>query len=435
MTKIGDIAERRRTKLTTHPRLYEPSGSPFFCSPSSASQRPLRSSLRPIRHWRMSLPFDTSFEELILPEVDTVLGDLLTLARQLIDMSDSLPAEMSIDRDAVGFEVAGPPINPIAAPMNGTERVPTSPYTCTEADKYTDAHEALDSFFRIKRVYSKFGREGVKNSDRTQSQKTRRSFPATRPNVDGASVHPSPKVEVQRSFIPGPPIYADATIPFAYSRTHTQPISPYDSCSRAIPVSAPVPNFNFSSGYEQWRSPAQNPPNNAYMHSKPGPIAQPNFTTGFNAVQRIVKPQTKSPRGRRVYNAPLAPRFTAAAAPSFPTNFGINPHDVNAAERIPPAVPRFDLGALAVKPPVREPEAQTSRVIKANQERPVFTNPWDNNKIIEEDTWSDPAPAAGVQDDAPVETSNSQDQRPSNHLSYQDRRTRLQRPVRAHLRP
>ncbi len=59
----------------------------------------------------MSVAFNTSSEDLILAEVDTVsmsrpfichwysavpqvLGDLLTLARQLIDLSASLPAEM-----------------------------------------------------------------------------------------------------------------------------------------------------------------------------------------------------------------------------------------------------------------------------------------------------------------------------------------------------
>ncbi|PBK62395.1 hypothetical protein ARMSODRAFT_1008241 [Armillaria solidipes] len=346
----------------------------------------------------MSVAFDTSSEDLILAEVDTVLGDLLTLARQLIDLSASLPAEMSVDKDAAEFDSAVLPI--------GSTRAPTSGEVC-----------------------SKFRRGAVESSDRTRVPKAQSPFPATRPSNSMAAA--------ESLFTPAPPMDGDATFPFAYAQTQAiasygsssaySPASAYNPSSafrstpfggyvppaanafadvrfgRANPLNGPPPNFGV---FERWGSPAQRPTTQAYTRPKPVPRARSRFTTSVTSskdVQPTVKSQTNSP-ANWVYNAPPAPLFIVAPAPRFPINFAVNPFNVDAFQRTPPVTPRLNLGASAASPVARMPQAEASHETNANRGRPVFTNPFDNNKVILEDTWSELGSTTRKQDVVPVES-------------------------------
>ncbi|KAK0448975.1 uncharacterized protein EV420DRAFT_1647252 [Desarmillaria tabescens] len=379
----------------------------------------------------MSVALGSSFEDLILPEVDTVLGDLLALARKLVDMSASLPAEMSVDRDATKSGLAEPPISPMATPTSGAVRGSPQPHTYTQPEMYVDARNALVSFSRIEQVCSRFRRGGVEeSSDRTRVSKAAGPpFPATRPSVATASEYSSFQAAAGDLFTPARSIYADATFPLAYTQTETQPIHSYDPSSaygpatshgfssafrsapfggylppieprytgarygRANPFSAPPPNFSL---FERRGPPTQRPSNEGHIYPRPGLIPRAQFTTPLQGGGPIVKPQTNSTEDR-VYNAPPAPHFVAAPVPRFPITFDTNPFNVDAVERTPPATPRLNLGTLAPSPVASTPKAEVSHARNAYQDRPVFTNPWDNNKVIHEDTFSDLAPAACMQ--------------------------------------
>ncbi len=155
--------------------------------------------------------------------------------------------------------------------------------------------------------------------------------------------------------------------------------------SRANPLNGPPPNFGV---FERRGSPAQRPSSHAYTRPKPGPIARSKSTTSSEDVRPKVNSQTNSPVNR-VHNAPPAPHFFAAPAPRFPINFAANPFNADVFQPTPPATPRFNLGASAASPVARMPQAEASHEKNANRGRPVFTNPFDNNKVILEDTWSE----------------------------------------------
>ncbi|KAK0434076.1 hypothetical protein EV421DRAFT_1909577 [Armillaria borealis] len=380
----------------------------------------------------MSVAFNTSSEDLILAEVDTVLGDLLTLARQLIDLSASLPAEMSVDNDAAEFNSAELPFGSKRATPSGQARVPSPPQAYTQADMYADTRDALISFSRIEQVCSKFRRGVVESSVRTRVPKARSPFPATHPTEYSNSM-----ATAESLFTPAPSMHADATFPFAYAQTRTipsygpssayGPASAYNPSSafrptpfggyvphaanafadgrfgRANPLNGPPPNFGV---FERWGSPAQRS-TQAYTRPRHGPIARSKFTTSSNDVQPTVKSQTNSP-ANRVYNAPPAPLFIVAPAPRFPINSVVNPFNVDAFQRTPTATPRLNLGASAASPVARMPQAEASHETNANRGRPVFTNPFDNNKVILEDTWTELGSTTIKQDVAPVESPKSE---------------------------
>ncbi|SJL14037.1 uncharacterized protein ARMOST_17489 [Armillaria ostoyae] len=379
----------------------------------------------------MSVAFDTSSEDLILAEVDTVLGDLLTLARQLIDLSASLPAEMSVDNDAAEFDSAVLPIGSTRAPPSGEVRVPPRPQAYTPADMHADARDALVSSSTYLSHLSNLG-GGSSSSVRTRVPKARSRFPATRPTEYSNSM-----AVAESLFTPAPSMHADATFPFAYAQTRTipsygsssayGPTSAYNPSSafrstafggyvppaanafadvrfgRANPLNGPPPNFGV---FERWGSPAQRSAQ-AYTRPRHGPIAQSKFTTSSNDGQPVVKSQTNSP-AKWVYNAPPAPHFIAAPAPRFPQNFAASPFNVDAFQRTPPATPRLNLGASAASPVAKMPQAEASHETNANRGRPVFTNPFDNNKVILEDTWSELGSTTIKQDVAPVQNPKSE---------------------------
>lgn len=203
-------------------------------------------------------------------------------------------------------------------------------------------------------------------------------------------------------------MYAGVTFPFGYAQTQTfpsyksssyGPASTYNPASafrsppfggyvlpvpntfgarysRANPLNGPPPNFGV---FERQRSPAQGS-TQAYTGPRHDPIAHSGF---MKSSVWSMNPQTSSP-GNRVYTSPLP---VAAPVPRFPFNF--IPSSIDAVQRTPPASPRFNLGTSAASPVARMPQAETSHETSANRDRPVFTNPFDNNKVILEDTWSE----------------------------------------------
>ncbi len=233
-------------------------------------------------------------------------------------------------------------------------------------------------------------------------------------------------------FTPAPSMHSDTTFPLTYVQTQTipsyssaySPASAYNPSSafrstpfggyvppvanvfadarfsRANPLNGPPPNFGV---FERWGSPAQRPSSHAYKRPNPDPIARSKFTTSSEDVRPTVNSQTNSP-ANRVHNAPPAPHFIAAPAPRFPINFAANPFNVEAFQPTPPATPRFNLGASAASPVARMPQAEASHETNANRGRPVFTNPFDNNKVILEDTWSELGSTTSRQDVGPVES-------------------------------
>ncbi|KAK0471614.1 hypothetical protein IW261DRAFT_1511525 [Armillaria novae-zelandiae] len=436
------------------PGLYKRVLSPLFflslhhllCDLTSSELSTLPPSTVPLRT-TMSMAFNTSSEDLILEEVDTVLGDLLTLARKLIDISASLPADMNVDKDAAEVDSAELPIGSTRAPTSSEARIPAPP----QVNVCADAREALVSssvhivrsnidspqvsFTRIEQVCSKFRRGVVDRSVRVRipQTQTQTPFPATR-----TSEYSSSTAATENFFSPAPPMYADATFPFAYAQSQTfpsnrsssayGPASTYNPASAfrsapfggymlpvpntfadvpfrgANPLNGPPPNFSI---FERRGPPAQRP-TQVYMLPKPGQISHSGFTRPSNdrRLWSMTNPQISSP-GNRVYNSPRPPHFIAAPIPVLPIDFSATSFGVDTVEGTPAASSRFNPRTSAAPPVARMPQTETSHETNVNRGRPVFTNPFDNNRVIVEDMRSELGSTTVRQDVAPVESPKS----------------------------